>query len=74
MDDEISQMPYEIDDGGISGNALTMDEVYDVINQLRDNAGRLHYIADKLMVEYRKMDQHQHLMDLEELRSESYAN
>jgi len=51
-----------------------MDEVYDVINQLRDNAGRLHYIADKLMVEYRKMDQHQHLMDLEELRSESYAN
>jgi hypothetical protein len=74
MDDEISQMPYEIDDGGISGNALTMDEVYGVINRLRDYAGKLHYIADQLMIEYRKMDQHQHLMDLEELRSESYAN
>jgi len=71
---ELSQWSHDIDGTAISGNALTMDEVYDVINKLRDYAGRLHYIADKLMVEYRKMDQHQHLMDLEELRSESYAN
>ena len=74
MDAELSQMPHEISDGGITGNALNMDEVYGVISQLREYAGRLHHIADKLMVEYRKMDHNQHLIDLDDLRSESYAH
>ena len=74
MDEELSQMPYEIGDGGITGNALNMDEVYGVISQLREYAGRLHHIADKLMVEYRKMDHHEHMMDMEELRRESLAH
>ena len=74
MDEELSQMPYEIGDGGITGNALNMDEVYGVISQLRECAGRLHHIADKLMVEYRKMDHHQHMIELDDLESESYAH
>ena len=51
-----------------------MDTVYSSAQEMRRFADRLNHWADALMVECRKMDSHQHMIDLDDLRSESYAN
>ena len=51
-----------------------MDTVYSSAEEMRRFAGRLNHFADQLMIEYRKMDHHQHMIDLDDLRSESHAN
>ena len=51
-----------------------MDTIYSAAEEMRRFADNHNNIADTLMVEYRKMDHHQHLIDLDDLRSESYAH
>jgi len=60
----------------MSGDANNpdMDTIYSAAEEMRHFAGRLNHFADQLMIEYRKMENHQHLIDLDDLRSESYAN
>ena len=60
----------------MSGDANNpdMDTIYSAAEEMRRFAGRLNHFADQLMIEYRKMDHHQHLIDLDALESESYAH
>ena len=51
-----------------------MDTIYSAAFEMRRFADRLNHFADALMVEFRKMDSHQHMIDLDDLRSESHAN
>ena len=51
-----------------------MDEIYIAADEMRQFADRLNYFADALMVEFRKMDSHQHLIALDDLWSESHAH
>ena len=51
-----------------------MDTIYSAAEEMRRFADRLNNFADELMIVYRKMDHHQHLLDLDDLRNESYAN
>ena len=51
-----------------------MDTVYSSAFEMRRFAARLNHFADQLMVEFRKMDSHQYMIDLDDLRSESHAN
>jgi len=51
-----------------------MDTIYSSAEEMRRFADRLNSFADALMIEYRKMDHHQYMIDLDDLRSESYAN
>ena len=51
-----------------------MDTVYSSAFEMRRFADRLTHLADQLMVEFRKMDSHQYMIDLDDLRSESHAN
>ena len=62
--------------GDLYGDANNpdMDTIYSAAEEMRRFADNLNDIADTLMVEYRKMDHHQHLIDLDDLRSESYAH
>jgi len=41
---------------------------------MRRFADRLNHWADALMVECRKMEHHQYMIELDDLRNESYAN
>ena len=60
--------------GDLYGDANNpdMDTIYSAAEEMRRFADNLNNIADALMVEYRKMNHHQHLIDLDDLRSESY--
>ena len=62
--------------GDLYGDAKNPDKdtIYSASEEMRRFADNLNNIANGLMVEYRKMDHHQHMIDLDELRSESYAN
>tara|TARA_R110002167_G_scaffold307149_1_gene511856 strand:- start:727 stop:954 length:228 start_codon:yes stop_codon:yes gene_type:complete len=62
--------------GDLYGDANNpdMDTIYSAAEEMRRFADNLNNIADTLMVEYRKMNHHQHLIDLDDLRSESYAH
>ena len=62
--------------GDLYGDANNpdMDTIYSAAEEMRRFADNLNNIADTLMVEYRKMDHNQHLIDLDDLRSESYAH
>ena len=51
-----------------------MDTIYSAAFEMRRFADRLNHFADQLMVEFRKMDSHQYMIDLDDLRSESHAN
>ena len=51
-----------------------MDAIYIAADEMRQFADRLNHFADALMVEFRKMDSHQYMIDLDDLRSESHAN
>jgi hypothetical protein len=50
-----------------------MGLIYSVADQIKKSADRLNHIADQLMIEYRKMDHHQHMLNLDDLRSESHV-
>jgi hypothetical protein len=60
----------------MSGDANNpdMDTIYSAAEEMRQFADRLNHFADQLMVEFRKMDSHQYMIDLDDLRSESHAN
>ena len=60
----------------MSGDANNpdMDTIYSAAEEMRGFADRLNHFADQLMVEFRKMDSHQYMIDLDDLRSESHAN
>ena len=62
--------------GDLYGDANNpdMDTIYSAAEEMRRFADNLNNIADTLMVAYRKMNHHQHLIDLDDLRSESYAH
>ena len=51
-----------------------MDTIYSSAEEMRGFADRLNHFADQLMIEYRKMDHHQHILELDDLESESYAH
>ena len=51
-----------------------MDTIYSASEEMRRFAEKLNTLAAQLMIEYRKMDHHQHMFDLDDLRSESHAN
>ena len=51
-----------------------MDTIYSAAFEMRRFADRLNHFADQLMIEYRKMDHHQAMIDLDDLRNESYVN
>ena len=60
----------------MSGDANNpdMDTIYSAAFEMRRFADRLNHFADQLMVEFRKMDSHQYMIALDDLRSESHAN
>jgi len=60
----------------MSGDANNpdMDTIYSAAEEMRGFADRLNHFADQLMIEYRKMDHHQHMIELDDLESESYAH
>ena len=58
----------------VDANNPDMDTIYSAAEEMRRFADNLNNIADALMVEYRKMDHNQHLIDLDDLRNESYVN
>ena len=60
----------------MSGDANNpdMDTIYSAAEEMRGFADRLNHFADQLMIEYRKMDHHQHMLELDDLESESYAH
>ena len=60
----------------MSGDANNpdMDTIYSAAEEMRRFADRLNHFADQLMIEYRKMDHHQYMIDLDDLRNESYVN
>ena len=62
--------------GDLYGDANNpdMDTIYSAAEEMRRFADNLNHIADTLMVEYRKMNHHQHLIELADLRSESHAH
>ena len=51
-----------------------MDTIYSSAQEMRRFADRLNHWADALMVECRKMEHHQYMIELDDLRNESYAN
>jgi len=62
--------------GDLYGDAKNPDKdtIYSASEEMRRFADNLNNIADKLMVEYNKMDHHQYMIELDDLRSESYAH
>ena len=50
-----------------------MDTIYSASEEMRRFAEKLNTLADQLMIEYRKMDHHQHMLNLDDLRSESHV-
>ena len=62
--------------GDLYGDANNpdMDTIYSAAEEMRRFADNLNNIADALMVEYRKMNHHQHMIELDDLESESYAH
>ena len=71
--DECDELSYEIEAHAIGQPPIDMDLIYSVADQIKKSADRLNHIADQLMIEYRKMDHHQHMIDLDDLRSESHV-
>ena len=51
-----------------------IDTIYSSAFEMRRFADRLNHFADQLMIEHRKMDWNQQEIELDDLRSESYAN
>ena len=72
--DECDELSYEIEVHAIGKPPIDMDLIYSVADQIKKSADRLNHIADQLMIEYRKMDHHQNMIDLDDLRSESHAH
>ena len=68
---ECKSMHYDMKEDAILPD---MDTIYSSAEEMRRFADRLNHFADQLMIEYRKMDHHQHMIDLDDLESESYAH
>jgi len=72
--DECDELSYEIEVHAIGQTPIDMDLIYSVADQIKKSADQLKHVADQLMIEYRKMDHHQHMIDFDDLQSESHAN
>ena len=72
---ECGEMNKDMHEDALSlcGNVPDMDTIYSAADEMRRFADRLNHFADQLMIEYRKMDHHQYMIDLDDLRSESYV-
>ena len=68
---ECKSMHYDMKEDAILPD---MDTIYSSAQEMRRFADRLNHWADALMVECRKMEHHQYMIELDDLRSESYAN
>ena len=68
---ECKSMHYDMKEDAILPD---MDTIYSSAEEMRRFADRLNHFADELMIVYRKMDHHQAMIDLDDLRNESYAN
>ena len=68
---ECKSMHYDMKEDAILPD---MDTIYSSAEEMRRFADRLNNFADELMIVYRKMDHHQAMIDLDDLRNESYAN
>ena len=68
---ECKSMHYDMKEDAILPD---MDTIYSSAEEMRRFADRLNHFADELMIVYRKMDHHQYMIDLDDLRNESYAN
>ena len=68
---ECEEMHYDLKEDAILPD---MDTIYSAAEEMRRFADRLNHCADELMIVYRKMDHRQAMIDLDDLRSESYAN
>ena len=73
---ECGEMNKDMHEDALSlcGNVPDMDTIYSAAFEMRRFADRLNHFADQLMVEFRKMDSHQYMIDLDDLRNESYVN
>ena len=49
------------------------ETIYSASEEMRRFGERMNDIADQLMTIYNKMDHHQYMIELDDLRSESYA-
>ena len=68
---ECDEMRHDMDE---DAQFPDMDTIYSAAEEMRRFADRLNQFADQLMIEYRKMDHHQYMIDLDDLRNESYVN
>ena len=68
---ECADMDYDLHE---DSKLPDMDTIYSAAEEMRRFADRLNNFADELMIVYRKMDHHQAMIDLDDLRSESYAH
>ena len=68
---ECKSMHYDMREDAILPD---MDTIYSSAEEMRRFADRLNHFADELMIVYRKMEHHQYMIELDDLRSESYAN
>ena len=68
---ECKSMHYDMREDAILPD---MDTIYSSAEEMRRFADRLNHFADELIIVYRKMDHHKAMIDLDDLRSESYAN
>ena len=68
---ECKSMHYDMKEDAILPD---MDTIYSAAEEMRRFADRLNHFADQLMVEYRTKDWNQQEIDLDDLRSESYAH
>jgi len=69
--EECKSMHYDMKEDAILPD---MDTIYSSAEEMRRFADRLNHFADELMIVYRKMDHHQAMIDLDDLRNESYVN
>jgi len=72
---EMGVLSAEIDDIEIIPEAMDMDLIYSLADQIKSTADRLNYISDHLLDEYRRMEYQEYCTkELDNMLSESYAH
>jgi hypothetical protein len=69
--EECNEMHHDLYDDSILPDK---DSIYCSSEEMRRFAEKINNFADRLMVEYNKMDHHQYMIELDDLKSESYAH
>ena len=70
VSEDCNEMHHNLYDDSIIPD---MDTIYSASEEMRRFAEKLNTLADQIMIEYRKMDHHQHMLNLDDLRSESHV-